>query len=84
MNTITERALIRRINRKLAHDGQRLRKTRPAGYGLPGGLPTYPTELGEFHIVDNWTSALVSGHENPEELGRELGVLRAYEKLESP
>lgn len=72
--SITESALIRRINRKFAHDGETLHKTRPGrGYG--------GHELGYYHITD-CNNCLTSAHQDLEALGRELGVLKATEHLQ--
>lgn len=69
---ISERALIRRINRKLAHQGQVLHKARPAGYDR--GAPVFTTDLGEFYVADNRTGALLAGHQDPYDLGASLKV----------
>lgn len=71
--TIAERALLARIQRRLKLDGQKLLKCRhqdPATYA----------QLGTYYIVDEHT--IVATHQEPETLGRELGVLKPYEKLE--
>jgi hypothetical protein len=70
---ISERALVARIQRKLKADGQQLRKCRhdTAGYN----------QLGQFFIVDQF-DAIVSTHHELATLGKELNVLKPYEKLE--
>ena len=69
---VTERALIQRINRKLWHDDQVLRKTRGTRAQL---------DLGWFYVLD-WRRNFVVEHDvDPESLGRELGVLAEYESL---
>jgi hypothetical protein len=67
MFQVTERALIARINRKLAHDGERMRRARG--------------DLGDFYIVDRRTRALIASSCTPEGVGRELGVLRHGETV---
>lgn len=72
MSVVSESALRARINRKLAHDGERVVTPR---YGSQSWL-----EYGPHFIVDNrnimqaWSCDL-------EELGRELGALRPGETL---
>ena len=71
MHTVTSNALVKRINRKLAHEGEVLKAAR-----------TYTTDLGWHYIVDLHTGALAVGHAGPlDVLGRELGVLKDYEQL---
>ena len=70
---VTENALIKRINRRLMHTGQRLRKSRVL---LHRGSEVYfHPNLGEYYIIDIYRNALVSAHVNLEALGRELGLL---------
>jgi hypothetical protein len=68
------RALVQRINRKLARDeGQQLRAAR-----------TYTTDTGNYFIVDcvgGRGGFIVCGHVDPAKLARELGVLRAWEAV---
>lgn len=70
---ISERALVARINRQLNKEDQQLRKCRPdqRGYG----------ELGDFYIVGDRTG-VEAQHVDIERLGKELGVLKPYEKLD--
>ena len=69
---ITMRALTQRINRALLKQDERLYKSR--------GMQMY-LDVGDFYVVDlrgNW----VAGKDvDPEELGRELGVLKEYERV---
>jgi hypothetical protein len=58
--------LVARINRQLAHDGLRLRKSR--------GWRTFTT-LGDFYLHDLRANFVIRHHVDPEALGRELGVL---------
>jgi hypothetical protein len=69
------RALIQRINRRLARDDEQMRK-------YPGGR--WVTDLGEYYIVNYFHNFLVQGHVDPEALGRELGALRDWEGVEEP
>lgn len=67
---VSERALIARINRKLKIDGQTLKKLRG---------DRWLNDLGRYYIVEN--NHVVQGDINLEEFGRELEVLRPWEKL---
>ncbi len=77
--TLTRRALLLRVNRKLQEEGAQVRKTRPRG----SGPATYDPNLGEFFRIDLKTETIAATHIDLEGLGRKLGVLRAWEKLES-
>lgn len=69
---VSERALMARINRKLRKDLSALRKTR-------GGCAQI--ELGDFYVVDYELNSVTDTFVDIEDLGRELGVLRHYERL---
>ena len=69
---ITRKALISRINRRLAHDGERLRSPR-------GELGRQ--ELGDFYVTDD-NNCVTAKDVDPEEWARELGVLRPREQVE--
>jgi hypothetical protein len=79
-NTVSERALIQRINRKIGgYDrgsctawGERLRKTR--------GDRAW-SDLGSFYTID-WNSNVIGDtHINLEQYGREVGALAERESL---
>ena len=75
VRVVTEQALIRRINRKLAREGQfgaQLHKYR-------GGR--WLVDLGNFYVIDRDTGGLVQAHVDLEELAREVGALAKSEKL---
>ena len=70
---ITMRALIQRINRKLAKEDMVLKTLRGQ---------RYEHDLGRYYAV-NWRTNLVSAqYVDPEQWGRELGVLAAWEVVE--
>jgi hypothetical protein len=69
---VTQQALIKRINRKLEQECEKLRTARSARARL---------NLGDYFIVDAHTNAVVAQHVDPEDLGRELGVLAKNEKV---
>jgi hypothetical protein len=68
---VSTRALIARINRKIAKDGEQLRKMRGPARMLS---PTY-------YVVDIQHNFVVSEFSDLEGFGRECGVLRAWEAL---
>jgi hypothetical protein len=77
---VTKRALIQRINRKLevtkGRDSiaARVKATR-------GGRAQ--TDLGDYYLLDAERGAVLDHHLDLEAYGRELGVLAAWERLES-
>lgn len=70
--TVSERAVIARINRALAKDGEALRKTRADS--------RWKSDLGHYYIVKN--NFITSKHYNLGELARELNVLKPWEVVE--
>ena len=72
---VSLRALTARINRKLAKDDAMLLKVR--------GRAGTRREFGDYCVVDARSNAVKSTHVSPVELGRELGVLRGWEKVEA-
>lgn len=64
--TVTEKALIARINRKLKKDSERLCKTRGQ---------QARSNLGDYYILDWYRNWIVAYHCDLEGLGRELEVL---------
>jgi hypothetical protein len=73
---ITHRALFQRVNRVLTKKGNRLRTYR----GGRGGR--WWSDLGNLYIIDVNRNTIVRGHCDLEKLGKELGVLAAYERLD--
>jgi hypothetical protein len=69
---VTKRALIQRVNRALAKDGEQLKATKGAQAQL---------DLGEFYVVDVSLNAVSRKDVDLEKLARELGVLKPYEAL---
>jgi hypothetical protein len=72
---VSERALVQRINRKLLLDDQRLVKTRGAQAIL---------DLGEYYVLDWRRNLALDTRVDPEDLGRELGALRPWERVAEP
>jgi hypothetical protein len=69
---VTERALIQRINRRLAKEDCQLRVSRGARAEL---------ELGRYYIIDPYRNVIENTHLGIEELGRELGCFGDFETL---
>ena len=70
---VTLRALLQRINRVLAKDTEVVKATRP------GPLRD---EVGEYYRLDLHTNRIIEVNVDLEKLGRKLGALRAFERLE--
>jgi hypothetical protein len=70
LRTVTESALIKRINRRLATDYKKLRKAR-------GAMMQY----GPHYVEDTYRNTVLMGNVNVETLARELSVLHAAEKV---
>ena len=69
---VTERALLQRINRRLAKDGEQVRKARTERARL---------ELGDYYRIDVSGNVIVGKDEHLEKLGAELGLLQKYEHV---
>jgi hypothetical protein len=69
---VTTRALLQRVNRKLAADGMQLKATR--------GMRAV-ADLGDFYVIDASRNFVVDKYVNIEELGRKVGALRPWEVL---
>jgi hypothetical protein len=71
---VTERALVQRINRRLAEEGwERLIKARTG---------RARQQMGTWFMIDERSKLLVSKFIDLERFGRELGVLGEDERLE--
>ncbi|HKB36319.1 MAG TPA: hypothetical protein VKD72_07695 [Gemmataceae bacterium] len=69
---VSTRALVQRINRKLKQDDERLKKCRSR---------RWEDRLGEWYRINVASNFIVQTHVDLEALGRELGVLEAWERL---
>jgi hypothetical protein len=72
MVPVSERALVQRINRKLWKESEVLKAARPNTRAVQ--------DLGRYYVIDD-RNRVVRQHCDLEEMGRELGVLAAYERL---
>jgi hypothetical protein len=70
---VSERALAARINRALAKQGQTLRRCRADS--------RWHRELGDYYAIDVDRNTCADTDIDLEALGREMGVLREFEKL---
>ena len=71
MITLTENAIVKRVNRALAHDDETLRKTRSQNMRF---------QYGDWYIHHRRYNYVVASYVDPELLGRELGVVRDCEQ----
>jgi hypothetical protein len=71
---VSERALIQRINRKLAANGESLKKSRG---------DRARSDLGEYYIINLHKNSVVNFGFDLEAKGRELGALAEWEALEA-
>lgn len=71
MKNVSSHALIARINRKLAHDHQRLCKCRERS--------RLRHDVGEYYLLDTYRNAIANYNVDVVNLGRELGVLHERE-----
>jgi hypothetical protein len=75
---VTTRALVQRINRKLsALDGG-----DPRAEQVRAARGKARETLGEFYLLDVGKNAVKDWHLDLDALGRKLGVLRAWERLD--
>ncbi len=69
---VSRRALIARLNRHLKKDGECLRTSRGE---------RARQDLGDYFVIDVSKNHVINKDVDLEDLGRELGVLAAFEKL---
>jgi hypothetical protein len=69
---VSERALIQRINRKLAADDEKLKKLRSK---------RWRSAMGTYFIINVRGNFVNTKHVEIEAYGRELGVLTDWEEL---
>lgn len=70
---VSEGAVIRRVNRKLAAEGEVMRKCRDNSRGHG--------ELGDYYIVNIQSMYIQAMHQSLEETAREMGCLQPYEEI---
>jgi hypothetical protein len=78
----TEAALVKRINRKLGHEGQKLHKSRPF-LDRGTGQAHFDHNHGEYFILDVERNILLNAHVDLEAVARGLGVLAVQEEIQS-
>ena len=67
--TVTERALLQRINRKLLQDDQMMKAARPGD------------QEGPYYVIDSNRNILLWHRVNIEKFGRKLGCLQEWETV---
>lgn len=72
---VTTRAVVQRINRKLAGEGRLGRKLKATRGGR------WRSTVGDFYVLDIDRNLVVEQHVNPEALARKLGVLEPWEQV---
>ncbi len=72
---VTHRALIQRINRRLLKEQKELGTSR---YNVKAFK-----DLGRYYIVDLKQNAVTQTNIDIEDLGRVMGLLKPYERLEA-
>ncbi len=70
---VSVRALLARVNRKLAHEYLVLKRCRSDA--------KFYTELGDFYAVSIRTNYVDATHVDLETWAKEIGVLKPYEEL---
>jgi hypothetical protein len=72
--TVSQRALIQRINRALAPDDMVLKTSRNERMRL---------DVGDWYVVNTRINGIVQPykHRDLEDIGRELGVLKDWERV---
>lgn len=70
---VSLRALIQRINRKLAAEGECLKKARSA---------KAQQDLGDYYIIEISRNLVFGKDVDLEQLGRKIGALKSWEHVE--
>jgi hypothetical protein len=70
---VSFRALMQRINRKLAKKEEQLCSNRSDHWS---------SDLGAYYVLNLRSNSITDDHVDPEALGREIGVLRPWEVVE--
>lgn len=67
MQQLSERAVLARVNRKLAHEGQRVYRNSP--------LSPWVDEQGRFYLLDKQSNTVKQTHINLNEFAERIGVI---------
>jgi hypothetical protein len=76
---VSQRALVQRINRRLAKENRKLCAAR--GFNA-GGTHYDDTNLGRFYVIDAYRNAVVDTRVDIADLARDLSVLKNWEELQ--
>lgn len=71
--TVTKRAIMGRINRKIKPEYQKVRKTRTTSGGYD--------YLGKYHLIDSYSNSVRDTHIDLAEYAKELGVIHPSETV---
>ena len=74
---VSERALMRRVNRRLAHQGEQIRRVRP------GMRRDRMFAFANYYTLNTNRNLIVDGFSDLEGTARDLGVFRDWEQLDS-
>ena len=69
--SVTMRSVVQRINRKLKPDLEQLKTTRGERLRM---------DVGDYYVIDYSKNSIIHKDVDPEQLGRELGVLREWSR----
>jgi hypothetical protein len=67
---VTERAIVQRLNRRLAHDYESIK--------TPRGERNLQS-LGRFYLLNTYQNWIMKTHIDPESFARDLGVMAPWE-----
>ena len=70
--SVTMRSVIQRINRRLKPDREQLKTTRGERLRM---------EVGDYYVINYAKNFIAYKDVDPEQLGRELGVLKEWEQV---
>jgi hypothetical protein len=73
METVSTKALITRINRRLAMEHRALRKSRPSSRMFDN--------CGAYYLLDTWHNEVLDMHVDVEKLARKVRVLGELETV---
>ena len=71
--SVSMRAIIQRVNRKLIADDEVLKASR---------TEWMRSDCGDYYIVDSRRNSICQTHVDPKALARELGVLHRWEAVQ--
>ncbi len=70
---ITERALLARVNRKLAHEHKKIRKCRE-------GTRAH-SSLGGYYVLDTYKNIVIDDRKDLVAIAKDAGILKEFEEV---